>query len=522
MLKRLFDTIRRNKLVYIVLAVGALVRIAGWGALPPGLNQDEASIGYDAYALLHYGIDRNGVSLPVHLIAWGSGQNALYAYLSMPFIGLFGLNVYSVRAASLLLGIVGMWALYRVAGRLFPDGRGPLLAAFLAAICPWQIMMSRWALESNVFPTLVLLAFACLLKGLERPAWLYGFAALMALSLYAYGTAYFFVPVYMACAAVLLWAYGKVKPRSLLLYGGVTAALAAPIALFVLINRAGGDTITTPFLSIPKLTVPRVEQVSSAFQSNLLDGLPERLGRLLELLAKGHDGLPWNAVPAFGYLYPVSLPFIAAGLWIVCAKGFKDRSPAHALLALWVGVAAAMALMADMNINRINIIFYPLILLAAAGLLALWNFRERAGKAAVAVFAVYFAMFASYYFTDFPRKIGPSFHESLGEAIRSASAAADGGVAVTASANMPYIYVLFYERTDPREFLSSVRYADPDAPFRQVLSFGKYRFDRLDGQLPGSGEAYVYWNGDRVPAVPEGYEIRRFKHYSVIIGPPSL
>ena len=77
---------KRHPLLILLFAVGALVRLWYAGGIPPGLNQDEASVGYDAYAILHYGIDRNGASLPVHLIAWGSGQNALYAYFSMPFI----------------------------------------------------------------------------------------------------------------------------------------------------------------------------------------------------------------------------------------------------------------------------------------------------------------------------------------------------------------------------------------------------------------------------------------------------
>ncbi|WP_148449203.1 hypothetical protein [Paenibacillus ihuae] len=78
------------------------------------MNQDEASIGYDAYAILHYGIDRSGVHLPIHLTAWGSGQNALYAYLSMPFLLLFGLTPLSVRALSAVMGLIGMLFFYLI------------------------------------------------------------------------------------------------------------------------------------------------------------------------------------------------------------------------------------------------------------------------------------------------------------------------------------------------------------------------------------------------------------------------
>lgn len=68
----------------LIFLLAAVLRLWAFGTVPGGLNQDEASIGYDAWSILYYGIDRNGIRLPVHLIAWGSGQNALYAYLSMP------------------------------------------------------------------------------------------------------------------------------------------------------------------------------------------------------------------------------------------------------------------------------------------------------------------------------------------------------------------------------------------------------------------------------------------------------
>jgi len=67
-----------NYYIIILFAVGIFIRFVLLGANPVGLNQDEAATGYDAYALLKYGIDRNGFHNPVHLVSWGSGQYALY------------------------------------------------------------------------------------------------------------------------------------------------------------------------------------------------------------------------------------------------------------------------------------------------------------------------------------------------------------------------------------------------------------------------------------------------------------
>jgi hypothetical protein len=55
------------------LCGGIAMRLFELGSTPPGLNQDEASTGYDAFALPHYGIDRSGFHNAVMLAKWGSG-----------------------------------------------------------------------------------------------------------------------------------------------------------------------------------------------------------------------------------------------------------------------------------------------------------------------------------------------------------------------------------------------------------------------------------------------------------------
>src|SRR5579863_10533786 len=100
--------VRRRWLFLCILAVGLAVRLFRFGQVPPGLGQDEAAIGYDAFALLHYGIDRSGFHNPVMFVSWGSGMDAINGYLSMPFIAVLGLSPFSVRIANLMVGLVGL------------------------------------------------------------------------------------------------------------------------------------------------------------------------------------------------------------------------------------------------------------------------------------------------------------------------------------------------------------------------------------------------------------------------------
>ncbi len=91
-----------------LMVLGAALRLLLIGAFPPGLNQDEASAGYEAWSLLNFGIDRNGCPWPVLFVSWGSGQNVLYSYLSIPFIALLGLNEVSLRLPMAITGSLAL------------------------------------------------------------------------------------------------------------------------------------------------------------------------------------------------------------------------------------------------------------------------------------------------------------------------------------------------------------------------------------------------------------------------------
>src|SRR6266498_235463 len=112
-------TTKAHWLFLVILAVGIFARTWEFSKVPPGLNPDEASIGVEAYYLFKFGMDRNGISFPVHLISWGSGQNALYAYLIMPFIALRGLNAQSIRLPMMLSGILSLPLMYYVGRQMF-------------------------------------------------------------------------------------------------------------------------------------------------------------------------------------------------------------------------------------------------------------------------------------------------------------------------------------------------------------------------------------------------------------------
>ena len=150
-------------MICIILIIGFFVRIYGISEHPNGLNVDEASIGYEAYSIMNYGIDRNGKTYPVFLEAWGSGQNALYAYLIMPFIKFFGLSTFSVRFPIAIIGCISLIVLYKLL-KIIENKKMTLCVLFIFSISPWYIMKSRFGLESNILPDIILWSVYFFLK----------------------------------------------------------------------------------------------------------------------------------------------------------------------------------------------------------------------------------------------------------------------------------------------------------------------------------------------------------------------
>ena len=83
--KKSFVGNRANWIIFsIILVISAFLRLYKLGEVPLGFQQDEASIGYDAYTLANYGIDRNGYAWPVYPITWGCGGGSpLLIYLNV-------------------------------------------------------------------------------------------------------------------------------------------------------------------------------------------------------------------------------------------------------------------------------------------------------------------------------------------------------------------------------------------------------------------------------------------------------
>ena len=507
---------RVDPVLLAAMAIGLLVRAWRFGDFPPGLNQDEASTAYDAFALIHHGMDRHGYRLPVVLVSWGSGMYALAAYVAAPFIGLFGLSVWSARLPFLLAGFVSL-PLFFVLLRDTTDRQTARIGVVLLSLCPWHIMISRWGLDSNLFPFVFLVATVLLQRSTKRPRLLIAAASVYGLALYAYGTAYVVVPVFVVLALVdglrhRLWPW-----RIVLVAAIIFVAVAVPIGLYVAVNSLGWSSIRTPLFSIPHLTgLPRFKTMGNfnVLSVEFFRQAWNNLGTAAEMFRAQDDGLIWNAIPGYGILYTFS-PFLAlGGLALLVGKCLRrDSGPAVALLA-WAAASILLMAFVSANINRVNIAMFPFVYCAAMTVSLLWRHRALAVLLSLLVGGS-FVGFVGNYFGPYRNAAAGPFFASFGEAIRYASAQTQGGVCVTDHVNMPYIFVLFYNQEDPRVFKQTARFANPGDEFETVSSFGRYTFGL--GSCASNSSVILATHDEAANMRSEGYTVKDFERYTVLV-----
>ena len=138
-----FFSERTNVYFVLLLFLGVLLRIIRFGVTPNGLNQDEAFAGYEAFSLANYGVDSAGYHNPVYFVSWGSGMNVLESYLAIPFVKIFGLNVYTIRMPQLLVAIASLPFVYLIVKNVFLNKK--------TASRSWSIPINTGAQDGGCF-----------------------------------------------------------------------------------------------------------------------------------------------------------------------------------------------------------------------------------------------------------------------------------------------------------------------------------------------------------------------------------
>ncbi len=507
-----------QKLLFIfILILGIGARLWMFGDVPGGINQDEAFAAREAWSLLHYGKDSFGYSYPMYLTAWGSGMNALNTYLMMPFIALFGMHTWVFRLPQMLIGILSLFAIEEIVSKV-ADWKCSLLAMFLLAVSPWHIMLSRWALESNLVVGFLLFGLLFFIYGLEKQPFFILSAVFYGLSLYCYAAVWPIVPIIILMQGLYLLYVHKVKITRYIVIAVITFILfAIPILLFYLVNMDILSEIVTPWFSVPRLIYFR----SSDF--SVLD-IPGKFNALLQLLLTEKDDCYWNSTAEFGLYYKYGLVFTVTGL-AVCVKqtwkSLRDRTyHGYMFFMIQFLLAVILGMLIHVNVNRINSIHTCVLIFMAIGIEQyILLFKKKFPHAGVVIAALYLVAFISFehfYFTTYEDNISQYFKKGIEPAVLYAESQRNAGQSIHVGDSFNYEQILVFSTITPDEYKSSVEYTNYPAAFLDIRQCQNYIFHSYPMGENGIYLIYGLSEEDKINYEQQGYQVTRFDTVSVL------
>lgn len=361
---------------FLVFALGCFLRFYHLTTLPDGLNQDEASIGYEAFSLAFYGVDRYGNPFPVYPITWGSGGGSpLLIYLTALSFKLFGVSVFVLRGTVAFFGCLTLplfYLLVKEAHGNFGDSHvgtcdprsgtcgasgslsglqsspvglqssptglqssptglqsSPvgLLGMLLLAIAPWHILLTRWTLDYGLIPFTFGLAILVLMKAARKKSTgLYVLAsALAALNMYSYGSANIVIPAFLLLSVFFLMRDGILSIRQLFLCILMFLLVCAPLFLFYLVNVCRLPEIITPFFSVERFRSDHTASVFLSFSDLILrgEGIKNIKELLLYLSVGVENGEYYTYMPGYWTFYVFTFPVTLIG-FVVSFKRVRE------------------------------------------------------------------------------------------------------------------------------------------------------------------------------------------------------
>lgn len=311
---------RSNKFkisLFVLLFIIALFRIYKFQSLL-GVDTDEAMGAINAWSLGKYGIDYfNLGKFPVYLYAWGSGMNILYPALCVPFIKWMGLSIVVYRVPLILINIVAICFFAYALISTHYSGRDILLALMIIFLSPATINNSRWAVESNLFPTIFYFVLACFILyvnsgGNARKTYYVLTNLFIAISAYVYSNYWIFLAIFVPSFLIWLFKRKWINIKQLLLTIAMYVVIELPLLLFVFVNFVYHKSMYFLGMYIPKLDATR----SVIIGPNVRD-IWNNAKTIFYLFLSGSDSNPKMGIMFMGPFLPFMLTFAIIGLFFL-------------------------------------------------------------------------------------------------------------------------------------------------------------------------------------------------------------
>lgn len=499
----------------IILLIACITRIPMLSSYPNGFTGDEAQQGYDAYSILKTGKDEWGVFLPISPRGFGDYKPPLYTYLSIPAIGLFGLSIESVRLTAAIIGVLTVLAIYYLASLLFQNEKVGLFSAFLLAISPWHIQLSRTAFEGGAGLLLFITGFIFFIKtGILNHLiklnnkYLSATIIFWGLSMYTYHSFRLFI-VFFLCIVFLI--YRKQFSLTNKMVSGILILIFL-LPIFLNFNSASVRFSDVGIFNTKSLQ-PFFEERSSSlflpqFQKIVDNKYVYIVGVFLDnylsyfnptfYFTGGRSDFSYLNFPMYPLYYLVELIFILASVYFILVRRLKR----FLVIFVWILLAPISASLTQgpMSVNRAGIILPALTLLSGFGFKILLDFAQTkfrlnkrlTGFVMITLLILSFLNFGYFYLIKLPIKppenLRFGYEQVFKEALKRESQY-DYIIFDKQAFTEPQIFVAFYDKLDPVVMQQSskdwLRYEKSDKDYVDQLesyNLGKFLFEGVNWQ----------------------------------------
>jgi 4-amino-4-deoxy-L-arabinose transferase-like glycosyltransferase len=540
--------------ILFIIAFAFLLRVYHIGNIPPSLSWDEVSIGYNAYSILKTGKDEHGRLFPLDaFVAYGDYKPPLSIYLTVPFIAVLGLNELSVRLPSALFGTLTVLLTYFLVKELFYKSKNyelgtknlSLLSALLLALCPWHINLSRAGFEANIALFFVVLGIYLVFLSMRKPKVWYGALLPFVLAIYTFNSSRYFVPILGIGVLVIFWKSIRNQWKHI-----AVGCLIAVITLLPIMPHLFSKEARLRFAEVNIFTDSsvvltsnrRIEDAGNVWWAKII--FNRRVGYAREyilhyldhfqpdyLFIKG-DGNPKFSIQDVGQLYIMEAPFLVIGMF-----GLIRAFPSIGLFLLyWLLVSiipAATARETPHALRTLNSLpTWQIFVAYGICMVGSWIYfgQKTVNKKqncllliayCLLLLSIYIFSIGYYlhnYYRHYPIEYSGEWQYGYKDAlvfIKPLEKQCDT-IYMTESIGRPYMYTLFYTKTDPRELFQTKDATFDAAGFYHVYGFGKYRFVK---DMPADCQGKCLFIA---PAGAEGKDAKILKTIHLLNGNPIL
>lgn len=495
--------------LFIALIIGSFLRLWQLSTVPNGLTWDEAAIGYNAYSILKTGRDEHGAFLPVIFKSFGDYKPGAYIYLTVPSVGIFGLNEFAVRFPSALAGILAILGVYLLTKEIFSLSslRGSTLtkqspplsvnsvsflgleifvwdfAALALAVSPWLVHFSHGAWEVNVFSTLTVFGLYFFFRFIKGKSTIYPSLFFICFSLATYQAAKLLTPLVFFLFIVIYW--GNFWDRFIPYLKSKKILFVLPFILFSfwilfgsIFSSAGNRLSTQSIFSYkpnitPSLFHNQLQLTTSLVLSRYLYHFSPEV-----LFYEGPVIEERDHIPSLGVLNPLELIWLVFGIiWLV--RLFPDKKAILTIGLLLLAPIPGSLTLAEFSTHRALFMAVPLSIISGIGMYYCIN---RLRLLSIPIFLLYFLVTVyvfDVYFFHSQVVFAKEFNFGYKQAVQLIKDNPTPKVVFTDVLGQPYIYYVFYTAYDPAIYQKNIDFISGGLDVGRVGRVGNVEFHQF-------------------------------------------